>query len=54
MDIIDDNRDRVLGECKQKIVKEYRVKKEGSNKGRIFYKCPDREVGYFSAFDKYG
>ena len=40
------------GKCKQKIVKEYRVKKEGINKGRIFYKCPDREVGYyFPAFD---
>ena len=39
-------------ECKQKIVKEYRVKKGGINKGRIFYKCPDREVGYyFPAFD---
>jgi len=31
------------------------VKKEGINKGRIFYKCPDREVGYyFPAFDSYG
>jgi len=40
------------GECKQKIVKEYRVKKEEINKDRIFYKCPDREVGYyFPAFD---
>ena len=40
------------GECKQKIVKEYRVKKEGINKGRIFYKCPDHEVGYYlPAFD---
>jgi len=35
------------GECKQKIVKEYRVKREGINKGRIFCKCPDREVGYY-------
>jgi len=43
------------GECKQKIAKEYRVKKEKINKGRIFYKCLDREVGYyFSAFDSYG
>ena len=40
------------GECKQKTVKEYRVKKEGINKDRIFYKCLDREVGYyFPAFD---
>ena len=38
-------------ECKQKIGMEYRVKKEGINKGHIFYKCPDREVGYFPAFD---
>jgi len=41
-------------ECKQKIVKEYQVKKERSNKGCIFYKCLDRELGYFSAFHKYG
>ena len=41
-----------FSECKQKIVKEYRVKKEEINKGRIFYKYPDREVGYyFPVFD---
>jgi len=40
------------GEYKQKIVKEYQVKKERINKGRIFYKCPNCEVSYyFSAFD---
>jgi len=40
------------GECKKKIVKDYRVKKDGINKGRIFYKCVNREVGYyFSIFD---
>jgi len=38
-------------ECKRKIVKEYRVKKERINKGRIFYKFPDRDMGYFLAFD---
>jgi len=40
------------GECKQKIVKEYQVKKERINKSRIFYKCLYREVGYyFPTFD---
>ena len=39
-------------ECKQNIVMEYRVKKEGINKSHIFYKCPDREVRYyFPVFD---
>ena len=37
-----------------KIVMEYRVKKEGPNKGRIFYKCPDRNVSYFIVFYDYG
>ena len=37
-----------------KIVMEYRVKKEGPNKGRIFYKCPDRNVSYFIVFNDYG
>ena len=32
------------GKCGQKIVMEYRVSKVGVNKGRIFYKCPDRNV----------
>ena len=36
-----------------KIVVEYRVK-EGHNKGRIFYKCPDRNVSYFIVFNDYG
>jgi len=36
-----------------KIVMEYRVKKEGPNKGRIFYKCPDRNVSYLLAFGNY-
>ncbi|XP_066354190.1 uncharacterized protein [Miscanthus floridulus] len=31
------------GKCKQKIVMEYRVKRQGPNKGRVFYKCPDRD-----------
>ena len=26
------------------------MSKEGVNKGRIFYKCPDRNVSYFQAF----
>ena len=34
------------GKCMQKTVKEYRVAKEGVNNGRIFYKCPDRNVSY--------
>jgi hypothetical protein len=34
------------GECKKKIVLEYRVK-ECPNKGRIFYMCLDRNVSYF-------
>ena len=38
------------GKCGQKIVMEYKVSKEGVNKGRIFYKCPDRNVSYFLAF----
>jgi uncharacterized CHY-type Zn-finger protein len=42
------------GECEQKIVMEYRVRKECPNKGRIFYKCPDHNVSYFIAFDGYG
>ena len=37
-----------------KIVMEYQVKKEGPNKGRIFYKCPDRNVSYFIIFNDYG
>jgi hypothetical protein len=35
------------GEYEKKIVLEYRVKKEGANKGRIFYTCPDRNVSCF-------
>ena len=42
------------GKCEEKIVMEYRVRKECPNKGRIFYKCPDRNVSYFVAFDDYG
>ena len=44
------------GKCRDetKIVMEYRVKKEGPNKGRIFYKCPDRNVSYFIVFNDYG
>ena len=34
------------GKCKQKIVMEYRVKRQGPNKGRVFYKCPDRDVSF--------
>ena len=26
------------------------MSKEGVNKGRIFYKCPDRNVSYFHTF----
>ena len=37
----------LCGECEKKIVLEYRVKKEGANKGRIFYMCPDRNVSCF-------
>ena len=42
------------GKCEEKIVMEYRVRKECPNKGRIFYKCLDRNVSYFVAFDDYG
>ena len=41
------------GKCEEKIVMEYRVRKEYLNKDRIFYKCPDRNVSYFVAFDDY-
>ena len=43
------------GKCcdETKIVMEYRVK-EGPNKGRIFYKCPDCNVSYFIVFNDYG
>ena len=36
------------GKCRDetKIMMEYRVKKEGPNKDRICYKCPDRNVSY--------
>ena len=40
--------------CEKKIVMEYRVRKECPNKDHIFYKCPDRNVSYFVAFDDYG
>ena len=43
----------LCGKCGQKIVMEYRVSKAGPNKGRIFYKCPDRNVSYFIAFDDF-
>ena len=42
------------GKCEEKIVMEYRMRKECPNKGHIFYKCPDRNVSYFVAFDDYG
>ena len=42
------------GKCEEKIVMEYRVRKEYPNKGRIFYKCPDRNVSYFIVFNDYG
>ena len=42
------------GKCEEKIVMEYRVRKECPNKGRIFYKCPDRNVSYFIVFYDYG
>jgi hypothetical protein len=42
------------GEYQQNIMMEYRVKKECPNKGRIFYKCSDRNVSYFIIFDGYG
>ena len=44
------------GKCRDemKIVMEYQVKKEGPNKGRIFYKCPDRNMSYFIVFYDYG
>ena len=35
------------GKCGQKIVMEYKVLKEGANKGRIFYKCLNGNVSYF-------
>jgi hypothetical protein len=44
------------GKCddETKIVMEYQVKKEGPNKGHIFYKFPVRNVSYFLVFDDYG
>ena len=42
------------GKCDENIVMEYRVRKEYHNKGRIFYKCPDRNVSYSVVFDDYG
>ena len=44
----------VCGKCEEKIMMEYRVRKECPNKGCIFYKCPDRNVSYFVVFDDYG
>ena len=44
----------ICGKCKQKIVMEYRMKKDGPNNDRIFYKCPDRNVSYYIVFDDYG
>ena len=41
------------GKCEEKIVMGYLLRKEYPNKGRIFYKCPDRNVSYFVAFDDY-
>ena len=43
------------GKCRDetKIVMEYRVK-EGPNKDRNFYKCPDCNVSYFIVFNDYG
>ena len=41
------------GKCEEKIVTEYRVRKECPNKGRIFYRCPDCNVSYFVVFDDY-
>jgi hypothetical protein len=38
------------GKCGQNIVMEYKVSKERVNKGRIFYKYPDRNVSYFETF----
>ena len=44
------------GKCcdETKIVMEYLVKKEGPYKGRIFYKCLDRNMSYFIVFNDYG
>jgi DNA-directed RNA polymerase subunit M/transcription elongation factor TFIIS len=42
------------GKCEEKIVMEYRVRKECPNKGHIFYKCPNCNVSYFITFDDYG
>ena len=38
------------GKCGQKILMEYKVSKEGVNKGRIFYKCLNHNVSYFQTF----
>ena len=35
------------GKCGQKTVRDYRVKKKGSNQGRIFHMCPNHELSYF-------
>ena len=36
----------ICGKCKQKIMMEYRVKRQGPNKGRVFYKCSDRDMSF--------
>jgi len=38
------------GKCGQKIVMEYKVSKEGANKGGMFYKCLDCNVSFFQTF----
>jgi len=45
---------KACGNCGQKTVREYRVKKKGPNQGCIFYTCPDREVSYFFVIFCYG
>jgi hypothetical protein len=42
------------GKCGQKLLMEYKGSKEGVNKCRIFYKCPDRNVMYFQTFADVG
>ena len=42
------------GKCEEKILMEYRIRKEYPNKGRIFYRCLDHNVSYFVVFDDYG
>ena len=44
---------KACGNCGQKTVREYRVKKKGPNQGCIFYMCLDHEVSNFFVMFSY-